>query len=82
MNSHIFLAKNLPIKNGTLLVQCKNTGLSNQDVYNYYAKITSKTQIDKYNNRFDDTTYYYGDDISTLSPPSPTTSTTTPIRLP
>lgn len=51
-----------PIKNGTLLVQARVTGFNNNDTYNAYVKNTpSITDIqDKYDNRFDDPSYYYG----------------------
>ena len=51
-----------PIKNGTLLVQCKVTGFSANDTYNQYVKNTPLlSEIEsKYDNRFDDPSYYYG----------------------
>lgn len=51
-----------PIKNGTLLVQCKVTGFSVNDTYNQYVKNTPLlSEIEsKYDNRFDDPSYYYG----------------------
>lgn len=51
-----------PIKNGTLLVQCKVTGFSANDTYNIYVKNTPLlSEIEsKYDNRFDDPAYYYG----------------------
>lgn len=51
-----------PIKNGTTVVSCKTTGLSNKDLLNTYVKNTPTiTDIEsKYDNRFDDPSYYYG----------------------
>lgn len=51
-----------PIKNGTLLVQCKVTGFSTNDIYNQYVKNTPTISDieNKYDHRFDDPSYYYG----------------------
>lgn len=51
-----------PLKNGTMLVQCKVTGFSGNDIYNKYVKNTPTiSDIEaKYDNRFDDPAYYYG----------------------
>ena len=48
------------IKNGTLVVSCTFTG--EYGVYNRYVKNTpALSAIDsKYDNRFDDPSYYYG----------------------
>ena len=55
-----------PIKNGTLLVSCSRTGehgLSN----NYVKNTPTITDIQsKYDNRFDDPSYYYGIGNSTI----------------
>jgi len=51
-----------PIKNGTTLVQCKVTGFSSSDVYDAYVSnspVIADIQA-KYDNRFDDPSYYYG----------------------
>lgn len=50
------------IKNGTMVVSCKITGLSNKDIYNAYVKNTPTINDieNKYDNRFDDPAYYYG----------------------
>lgn len=63
MVNDIMLAINgQPIKNGTLLVQCKRTGFTNKDLYNQYVLNTPTiTNIEaKFDNRFDDPSYYYG----------------------
>lgn len=63
MANDIQLAKsgNL-IKNGTMVVQCKVTGPTIKDVYNrYVSNIPTISDIDdKYDNRFDNPSYYYG----------------------
>ena len=55
-----------PIKNGTLLVSCSRTGeysLSN----NYVKNTPTITEIEsKYDDRFDDPSYYYGIGNSTI----------------
>lgn len=55
-----------PIKNGTLLVSCSSTGeysLSN----NYVKNTPTITDIEsKYDDRFDDPSYYYGIGNSTI----------------
>jgi len=51
-----------PIKNGTTVVQCRVTGFNNHDTYNQHVKNTpviADIQA-KYDNRFDDPSYYYG----------------------
>lgn len=63
MATDIQLAKpDSPIKNGTILIQCKVTGPKIKDLYNYY--VNNKPVIldiqDKYDQRFDDPSYYYG----------------------
>lgn len=63
MANDIVLAINSnPIKNGTLLVQCKVTGFSNKDLDNtYVSNIPSISSIEsRYDNRFDNPSYYYG----------------------
>lgn len=49
-----------PLKNGTLLVSCTRTG--EYSLSNAYVKNTPTiTDIEsKYDNRFDDPSYYYG----------------------
>lgn len=51
-----------PLKNGTLLVQCKATGFSVSDINDKYVKNTPTiTDIEnKYDDRFDDPSYYHG----------------------
>lgn len=51
-----------PIKNGTSVVGCKKTGFSSNDLLNTYVLNTPTiTDIEsKYDNRFDDPSYYYG----------------------
>jgi hypothetical protein len=51
-----------PIKNGTIIVGCKVTGVDSNDLLNSYVKNTPTiTDIqDKYDARFDDPSYYYG----------------------
>ena len=51
-----------PIKNGTVVVSCKKTGLSDKDLLNTYVKNTPTINDieSKYDNRFDDPSYYYG----------------------
>lgn len=63
MANDIMLAiSDQPIKNGTLLVQCKRTGFTDKDIYNRYVKNTPTiTDIEaKYDFRFDNPSYYYG----------------------
>ena len=50
------------IKNGTVVVSCKKTGLSAKDLLNTSVKNTPTiSDIEaKYDNRFDDPAYYYG----------------------
>lgn len=50
------------IKNGTAIVGCKVTGLTNNDLLNTYVKNTPTISDiqDKYDDRFDDPSYYYG----------------------
>lgn len=51
-----------PLKNGTMLVQCKVTGFSVSDIYDtYVSNLPSITDIQsKYDDRFDNPSYYYG----------------------
>jgi len=51
-----------PIKNGTVVVSTKVTGLSSKDIYNQYVKNypTINDIQSKYNERFDDPSYYFG----------------------
>lgn len=54
-----------PIKNGTLLLQCKPTGFSNKDLDNTYV-VNTPYIVDietKYENRFDNPSYYHGGGI-------------------
>lgn len=49
-----------PIKNGTLVYGCSRTGIF-QTKNTYVSNKPTITQIqDKYDNRFDDPSYYYG----------------------
>lgn len=49
-----------PIKNGTVVVSCQFTGLYNIN-NNYVSNIPTISDIEsKYDNRFDDPSYYYG----------------------
>jgi hypothetical protein len=50
------------IKNGTLIVSTKVTGLTAKDVSNVYTKNTPTIESiqAKYTNRFDDPSYYHG----------------------
>lgn len=49
-----------PIKNGTLLVSCSITGKYSL-LNSYVSNLPSISNIEsKYNNRFDDPSYYYG----------------------
>ena len=50
------------IKNGTLVIQCKVTGATNNDFNNTnVSNLPSITDIqDKYDDRFDNPSYYYG----------------------
>ncbi len=67
MANDIMLALNSnPIKNGTMLVQCKITGFSISETYNRYVKnIPTISEIEnKYDERFDNPSYYYGCDGS------------------
>jgi len=70
MANDITLAINSnPIKNGTLLVQCKATGFSSNDTYNQYVKnIPTINNIEyKYDGRFDNPSYYYGGGIGSVN---------------
>lgn len=51
------------IKNGTIVVSTKVTGLSTKDVLDTYVLNTPALPAisGKYDNRFDDPSYYYGD---------------------
>jgi hypothetical protein len=51
-----------PIKNGTLVVYTKVTGPTDKDKLNTYVINTPAIGDieDKYDNRFDDPSYYYG----------------------
>lgn len=51
-----------PIKNGTMIVQCRVTGFNVNDTYDLYVNNTPTiTDIEsKYDNRFDNPSYYYG----------------------
>lgn len=63
MANDIKLAKSgNPIKNGTLVVQCKVTGSTIKDFYNEYVSNSPKLSSieDKYEERFDNPSYYYG----------------------
>jgi hypothetical protein len=57
-----------PIKHGTLVLPCKPTGLSNKDVDNSYV-INTPYLVDiesKYQNRFDNPSYYHGGGIGSV----------------
>lgn len=62
VNDIILAINSNPIKNGTLLVQCKVTGPSNEDKNDtYVSNSPSIASIEnKYDNRFDNPSYYYG----------------------
>jgi hypothetical protein len=65
MATDITLAKlDQPIKNGTMVVTCGRTGFPAEGtiVYDRYVKNTPSlaTIESKFNNRFDDPSYYYG----------------------
>lgn len=50
------------IKNGSIIVSTKVTGPTNKDLLNSYAINTPTIEEieNKYDNRFDDPSYYYG----------------------
>lgn len=55
-----------PIKNGTSVLSCTFTGQYSK-LDTYVSNIPNITQIqDKYDNRFDDPSYYYGIGNETL----------------
>lgn len=55
-----------PIKNGTSVLSCTFTGQYSK-LDTYVSNIPNITQIqDKYDNRFDDPSYYYGIGNGTL----------------
>lgn len=66
MANDITNARTGSIKNGTMLVGCRVTGFSNDDIYNRYVNNNPTLQNiqNKFENRFDDPSYYYGSNVS------------------
>ena len=65
-NDIALLKSELPIKNGSAVVTCSRTGYASKS--NTYVKNTPTiTNIQsKFDNRFDDPSYYYGTGNSTV----------------